>query len=220
VGILVFGSEARYDGVIGRNEGRPTMQPPRTPRYAIGQVMVAIAVLASLLAVPRLVHSPERLVMAAVVGMLTTLALLDVLVEMACGQPCPACSRWALRRLARHRHYYRCSACRARFKRFGCGPWLDASGPEDAARYRRPTEAGTWKGYAAPEELDGSASGHLLRSKRSRDLLAEARRRPPRPGASPWLEEAKRKVRKFLKNWQEMEESELSQGSSCGRNVK
>ena len=61
------------------------MQPPRTPRYAIGQVMVAIAVLASLLAAPRLVHSPERLVMAAVVGMLTTLALLDVLVEMACG---------------------------------------------------------------------------------------------------------------------------------------
>ena len=82
------------------------MQPPRTPRYAIGHVMVGIAVLASLLAAPRLVRSREHLVMVAVVGGLTTLALLDVLVELASGKPCPACSRRALRRLARHRHYF------------------------------------------------------------------------------------------------------------------
>ena len=182
------------------------MQPPRTPRHTIGQLMVVIAVLASLLAVPRLVHSPERLVMVAVVGVLTTLALLNVLIEMALGKTCPACSRRALRRLARHPHYYRCSACRARFKRFGFGLWLDASGPEDAARYRKPTEAGTWKGYAAPEELEGSASGRLLRSKRSRDLLAEVRRRPPRPGAGRWRKEAERKVRKFLKNLHTLDE--------------
>src|SRR4029077_7142045 len=154
----------------------------------------------SLLAVPRLVNSPERLVMVAVVGVLTTFVLLDVLVEMAFGKLCPGCSRRALRRLARHPNYYRCSACRARFKRFGFGPWLDASGPEDADRYRSPTEAGIWKGYAAPEKLDSSTSGHLLRNKRSRDLLAEVKRRPPRPGAGRWRKEAERKIRKFLKN--------------------
>jgi hypothetical protein len=182
------------------------MQLPRTPRYAIGQVMVAIAVLASLLAAPRLVRSPEHLVMAALVGALTTLALLDVLVEMAFGKPCPACSRRALRRLARHRHHYRCWACRACFKRFGLGPWLDASGPEDAARYRRSTEAGIWKGYAPPGKPDDSTSGHLLRSKRSRDLLDELKRRPPRPGPGRWRKDAERKVRKFLKNRQAMQE--------------
>ncbi len=206
VAVLASGSETRYDGVVGRNSGRPEMQPLRTPLNAIGQLMMAIAVFASGLAVPRLVHSPEFLGMAAVVGWLTTLVLLGVLVEMAFGKPCPACSRRALLRLARHCNYYRCSACRARFKRFGFGPWLDASGPEDAARYRRPTEAGTWTGYTAPEKLDGSTSGHLLGSKRSRDLRAEIWRRPPRPGGGRWLQEAERRVRKFLKNRHDLDE--------------
>ena len=88
--------------------------------------------------------------------------LLHFLVGEFVGYPCPACSRWALRRLARHRHYYRCSACGARLKRYGLGPWLDATGPQDAARYRKPTDAGTWKGYEPPGRLDDSTSGHLL----------------------------------------------------------
>jgi hypothetical protein len=182
------------------------MQPPRTPLNAIGQLMVVIAVFGCSLAIPQLVNSPDRLVLDCLLGVLTTFILLNLLAGMLLGKPCPACSRWALRRLARHRHYYRCSACRARFKRFGFGPWLDASGPGDAARYRRPAEAGTWKGYAAPGKLDGSTSGHLLRSKRSRDLLAEVRRRPPRAGAGWWLREAEGRVRRFLKNRYDMEE--------------
>jgi hypothetical protein len=79
-------------------------------------------------------------------------------------------------------------------------PRLEASGPEDAARYGRRTEAGIWKGYAAPKEPGKSDSGRLLRGKRSRDLLDEVRQAPPRPDAGRRLEEAEKKVRKFLKS--------------------
>src|SRR5262249_19653900 len=118
------------------------MKRTSASRFTIGQVMIGIAVLASLLAVPRLVFSPDYMVMVCLVGLLTTLVVLNVLVEMVFGMPCPSCGCWTLRRLVRHRRYYRCSVCRARFKRFGFGPWLDASGPEDAFRFRKPTDAG------------------------------------------------------------------------------
>jgi hypothetical protein len=135
-----------------------------------------------------------------------TLFLLNALVERTFGKTCPACSRRALRRLARHPYYYLCTECRARFKRFWVGPWLDASGPEDAGRYRRGSEAGTWTEYAAPEDLDGSSSGHLLQSKRTKDLVGEVKRHPPRPGSRRRLEEAEKKVRDFLKRRYEIEE--------------
>jgi hypothetical protein len=182
------------------------MQPTRKPRYTIGQLMVGIAVLASLLAVPRLLHSPDRLVVVCLGGVLTTLVLLNGLIEIVVGIPCPACSCRTLRRLARHQHYYRCSACRARFKRFRSGPWLDASGPDDATRYRKPSEAGTWKGFAVPKKLDGSSSGRLLGSKRSRDLPLEIKRYSRQPSGEQRLREAERKVRKFLKNLYDTEE--------------
>lgn len=174
------------------------MQRSSTPRFTIGQVMVGIAVLASLLAVPRLVSSPDRTVMVCLVGLLTTLVLLNILFEMAFGMPCPSCNRWTLRRLARHRCYYRCSACRGRFKRFGFGPWLDASGPEDASRFRKPTDAGIWKGFTIPENLAGTASGELLQNKRSRDLSSIVKRQPHHTGRLHRMEDAERKVHKAL----------------------
>jgi hypothetical protein len=79
----------------------------RSSLFTIGQVMVGIAVFASLLAVPRLAVSPDRIVMVCLVGLLTVLVLLNMLVEMVFGKLCPSCSRWTLRRLARHRRYYR-----------------------------------------------------------------------------------------------------------------
>jgi hypothetical protein len=177
------------------------MQPPR---FTIGRVMVWVAAVAFLLAIPRLVTSPELLVTLAIVGMLAALVLLNGLAGMVFGLRCPACSRRTLRRLARHRHYYRCAACRVRLKRFGYGPWLDASGPEDTARYRKPTEAGSWKGFEAPEELDGTTSGRLLRNKRSRGGPAEEPRPTTPPGPGRRLEEAKRKLRSVLNEWRDL----------------
>ena len=49
----------------------------RSSRFTIGQVMVGIAVFASLLAVPRLAVSPDRIVMVCLVGLLTVLVLLN-----------------------------------------------------------------------------------------------------------------------------------------------
>jgi hypothetical protein len=168
--------------------------------------MVVIAVLAISLAVPRLLNSPDRLVGVCFVGVLATLVLLNASIEVVLGKPCPVCSRRALRRLARHRHYYRCQACWAQLKRFGFGPWLDASGPEDAARYRKPSEAGIWKGFDVPRNLKGSSSGVLLGSKRSRDILDEVKQHPPRPEAGRRLKQAEKKVREFLRRRQDMEE--------------
>src|SRR5262245_6945087 len=134
------------------------MRPPRKPRYTIGQLMVVIAGVACSLAIIRLVNSPYRLVVVCLVGFLATFVMLNRMVEMVLGKRCPACSRGSLRRLARHRRYYRCSVCRTRFKRIGFGPLRDASGTDDAARYRKATEAGIWKAFAVPEKLDGSTS--------------------------------------------------------------
>jgi len=170
----------------------------RSSRFTIGQVMLGIAVFASLLAVPRLAVSPERIVMVCLVGLLTLIVLLNMLVEMVFGKPCPACSRWTLRRLARHCRYYRCSACGGRFKWFGLGPWRDASGPEDEVKYRKWTEAGTWKGFVAPDDLGASTSGRLLQSKRTRDLPGELKHQPHPPTRRQRLDAAEQKARAAL----------------------
>jgi hypothetical protein len=170
----------------------------KSSRFTIGQVMMVIAVFASLLAAPRLAVSPDRIVMVCLVGLLTAFVLINVLVEMIFGKQCPACSRWTLRRLARHRRYYRCSACGGRFKWFGHGPWLDASGPEDEARYRKRTEAGNWKGFAVPKDLGATTSGRLLQNKRTQDLQFEVKHQSHPPARHQRLVDAERKARKAL----------------------
>jgi hypothetical protein len=176
------------------------MAKTRAPRYTIGQLMVWIAVLAALFAVPQIVDSPDRWILFCAIGVLTAFLLINVLIEAVIGKACPACSRGRLRHLVKHRRYYRCTSCHARFKRFGFGPWLDASGPEDEARYRA-NGAGNWEGFAAPRILDDSTGGLLLRSKRSRDLPAEAKQRTGQPTARRRSEEAGKKVRKFVERW-------------------
>jgi len=178
----------------------------RSSRFTIGQVMLVIAVFAGLLAVPRLADSPDRIVMVCVVGLLTALLVLNLLVEMVFGKPCPACSCWTLRRLARHSRYYRCSTCGGRFKWFGLGPWLDASGPEDAARYRQRTEAGTWQGFVAPKELGATTSGRLLQSKRTRDLPGELKHQLHLPTRRQRLDDAERKARAALNYLRDLRE--------------
>ncbi len=200
-GPLEFTPSPNYDEVI-----RPSVRSSsmRSSRFTIGQVMVGIAVFASLLAVPRLAVSPDRIVMFCLVGLLTLLVLLNRLVEMVFGNPCPACSRWTLRRLARHPRYYLCSACGGRFKWFGLGSWLDASGPEDAAQYRKRTEAGTWKGFLAPKELEATTSGRLLQSKRTRDLPEELKHQPHQPTRRQRLDDAERKARAALSHLRDL----------------
>ena len=163
-------------------------------RFTIGQVMLVIAVFAGVLAVPRVADSSDRIVLFCVVGLLAVLVLINMLVEMVFGKQCPACSRWTLRRLARHPRYYRCSACRGRFKRFARGPWLDASGPEDAARYRKPTEAGIWKGFAVPKDLGTTTSSRLLLTKRTRDLQGQVKHQSQPIASHHWLADAQRKA--------------------------
>jgi hypothetical protein len=107
-----------------------------------GGLMMVIAVVAGILAAPRPGRSPDGAV--ALIAALAILVVLSSVNKLAALTLCPACSRPSLRRLARSRHYYRCSACRARFKRFGFGPWLEARLPGCPARYgrvRRPREA-------------------------------------------------------------------------------
>ena len=202
-GPLAFSPSPNYDEII-----RPRIRSSsmRSSRFTIGQVMVGIAVFASLLAVPRLAASPDRIVMVCLVGLLTVLVLLNMLVEMVFGKPCPSCSRLTLRRLARHRRYYRCSACGGRFKWFGLGPWFDASGPEDAARYRQRTEAGTWRGFVAPNDLGASTSGRLLQSKRTRDLPGELKHQPHPPTRRQRLDDAERKARTALDHLRDLRE--------------
>ena len=71
------------DGEAG-NEGDPA------PRYTIGQIMLVIAVFAASLALPRLMNSPDRLVVGCLIGVLATLVLINKVIEVICGKPCPA----------------------------------------------------------------------------------------------------------------------------------
>jgi hypothetical protein len=174
------------------------MQSPRNPRFTIRQFMIVIAGAALLLALPRMVEAQEPF-LACLAALPTILVLLHYVIEQIFGAPCPVCSRWALRRLVRHRRYYRCTECRARVKRFWFGPWLDASGPDDAVRYRRPSDAGTWTEFAVSEHPDDSTSGQLLKNKRSGHPTDEKARRPIyKPEPSPRLEEARARVRGFF----------------------
>jgi hypothetical protein len=168
--------------------------------------MKAVAAIALVMALPQLLMSPELVVVGWFAAALLALVLLNLLVEMVFGIQCPACSRWTLRRLARHRYYYRCSSCRARFKRLEFGRWLDASGPEDAERYRLKSEARPWQGFAVPEDLDATTSGHLLQGKRSRAQPVDESRPPTPPGPPRRLDEARQKVGTVLRRWRDLRE--------------
>ena len=123
---------------------------------------------------------------------------------------CPACSAKALGLVAAVPfgfRFYRCARCGMRCKRSPfLGRWRDASGSEDAARYRR-RQAGGWKWAAGPDPSD-TTCGKLLRRKRSwtlSSLVHRTRRKSrvvrtssPRTEWSP--EEAETTVGKLLRN--------------------
>src|SRR4051812_40985577 len=96
-------------------------------QFTIGQMMALITVLAGLLALPHFQTPMEIQVAACVIALLPILLLANSLVEVMFGIRCPGCARWTLRRRSTSSSYYRCTGCRGRFKRFGLGPWLDAS---------------------------------------------------------------------------------------------
>lgn len=173
-------------------------------RDTIGRLMLWIAGIAFLLAVPRLVTSTGLPWVLGLAAVIPALAILHVLAGSVFGIPCPACSRWTLRRLARHRDYYRCSSCRLRVKRFGFGPWLDASGLADAGRYRQKSESRPWQGYAVPEDLEGTSSGVLLGNKRARGGPVVEPHTPLGPGDGRPSLETRRKIGKVVNAWREM----------------
>jgi hypothetical protein len=154
------------------------------------------------MAVPQAVRAPQSTGTSVLLGSLVMLvggmAFIHAIVNQMIGLNCPACHRPALRRLARHRHYYRCSACRARFKRFRYGGWLDASGPEDADKFRKPGGAGSWEGFEVPSDLDATTTGHLLKDKRSGDWQELLPRPPHVEGPSARESAATQKVRAIL----------------------
>lgn len=174
------------------------MKPRRRFRFTLWQLMLTNLVVGVWLALPRVLNSPDRVIAFSAAVILSVLCLFAAVAEVVLSKRCPNCSRWSLRRLARHSSYYLCTSCRARLKRAWLGPWRDASGPEDAARYERRSHAGIWKGYAPPGELDGSGSGHLLQIKRARDPIDEIRRHPRPIATGRGPDRASAKVRRFL----------------------
>lgn len=179
---------------------------PSRPRrqFAISRVMAAIAAVAVALAISRQATAPMDPVVTCLSLLLLEFLVLHLLVGKLIGYPCPHCSRWALRRLARHRRYYQCSACGVRMKRVGLGPWLDAAGPEDAGKYRKDSGSGTWYGYEPPGRLDETPSGHLLEAKQSRVETGEGPWRAPPASSRRRVEDAAKKVRATLGNLRQL----------------
>lgn len=146
---------------------------PARPGWRNGQTirgwMIRIAIAAGVLGLPGLIRSAGG-------GLFISVLAAFVLLAAAFAVPgglllrrlCPVCSRPSLRRLARHRRFFRCSECRARVKLGPEGEWWDASGPEDADKYQSKAESRRWAGFTVPSDLGGTTSGRLLGNKRSR----------------------------------------------------
>lgn len=144
----------------------------RRSRLTLAKIMALNAVLAVLLAASRLTLSTIATVLAWGWTCLLIVILGNVVVDIVVGVACPKCRNRALRRLAMSfglLSYYQCAVCGGRWKRWSFfSTWRDASGPEDAGRYRRKSAAGNWLAYSRPEGGD-TCSGKLLRSKRLRN---------------------------------------------------
>jgi hypothetical protein len=158
-------------GVAMQDSRRPSGSTPRgsPPNpLRIWQAMAMIAVFAVLLALPRL-ESPAEIAVSSCLLVAVALFLAgSVLVEVVFGIQCPGCRRWALRRLVASRRHFRCTACGIKLKRSWSGPWLDASGPDDAAIFSGKSRAHRWLGYAVPQEGTDTTTGKLLGSQRRR----------------------------------------------------
>jgi hypothetical protein len=158
----------------------PSPLPPNSLR--IWQVMAMIAVIAVLLALPRLETPTEIAVASSLVAAVAIFLLGTVVVEVVFGIQCPGCRRWALRRLVASRRHFRCTACGIKLKRSWSGPWLDASGPEDAAIFSSKSRAHRWLGYAVPQDGTDTTTGKLLGSQRRRGS-GRGQEQTPAPGA-------------------------------------
>jgi hypothetical protein len=164
------------------------MDSSRRRQSTLAQIMTVNVAVAILLAAYRLGPAglaPYCLALLYVaIGLLLAL-LFTVPLDAILGIPCPNCRSRSLRRLAlpfSFVRYYQCAACNTRCKRsIPLSLWRDASGPEDAAMYRRKSPAGQWLGYSLPvPKLDDSTcSGILLRSKRLRTPTPLAEETPP-----------------------------------------
>jgi hypothetical protein len=139
---------------------------PAARQYTIGQIMGLVAFVALVLGLPRASAPMVRVTLSAALLMLILLGSLIFFVRILGGIQCPRCSRLTIRRLARHRGYYQCVNCGLRVKRYGLGPWYDASGADDDSKYRSSSAARPWAGFTTPADLSESASGTLLKSKR------------------------------------------------------
>jgi hypothetical protein len=167
------------------------MSPSRIPRVTtLSRLMVLNAAFALLLAAYRfgLTGLAEHaFFFGAAWASLLLILIIGAVLDLVLGIPCPRCRRLALRRLALPFSlvgFYECTACQLRCKRATLfAPWREASGPEDAAKYRRKPPA-RWLGYSVPEGSD-SMCGTLLRSKRSRVASPPRDETRVEPGARP-----------------------------------
>lgn len=134
-------------------------------------VPLGLVMLATSMVNPKFGAVVSLAVMLVYVPLVLTLLLFHGLIlPLAIGIRCPACRRRTLRKLARHPAFHQCSACGHRCKREGFAhDWVDASGPEDAAKFSPRRRAGRWLGYSFPFNPGKTTCGILLRNKRLRN---------------------------------------------------
>jgi hypothetical protein len=155
-------------------------------RLTIAEVMALIPSAAAVLTLPRLQTRAEVAFAALMLAALPVFVLACILADLLIGIRCPGCGRWTMRRVALRSSYYRCLRCLRRYKRdesfLTSGPWLDASGPEDAAVFRGKAGRTRWAGYSVPQPRDDDATttGVLVRHRRRRSSNeASSRGDPP-----------------------------------------
>lgn len=171
--------------------GRPLALRPRPVGMTIGRLMlvsVAVAAVMWLARLDALQSSWERgLVIALGAALLARL-----LFVLYAGRRCPACKVGLMGRVGAipfGDHFFRCPECGQRAKRFWLGRLWDASGPEDADRFRKKDRpVSTWGDgpiAPAPDRPETRTVGHLLRGKLQRDAESPD---PVEvvPGASGW----------------------------------
>ena len=154
--------------------GRESSLRPRPSGMTLGRWMLVAMVAALIFTLARIRTYEPRLQLGLGYG-LFALACARVLVILLYSKRCTVCGKGPVGMVAAvpfGDHFFRCSNCGQRSKRFYLGRLWDASGPRDDRRFRKAPGVATWSQAAiepTPDRPETRTVGGLLASKIDRD---------------------------------------------------
>ena len=148
------------------------MSLPHSRRYPLGALIALFVMLVVLFSAPIVSPTLEYYLLGCAVGVVVLVigffVMISTMTARVIGLQCPACAGYTLHRLARFRDYYHCSRCSSKFKHVWQKKWIEATEPDDLAKYEAGSVKSRWRGYSPPVDPSDTTSGRLLQGMRKR----------------------------------------------------